>query len=362
MDKHWLLLVAALAVAACGDSSPNPVNGQLPPDDGTGETPGEGGDEDVDGLNGVIIPEGNAENVRSVQWIRNGEGDADDQLIVEGVPLDDSPVQGVYTRAASEDLDGYIAFTKQDDRLDRIFLAMAGETPDGAVRGFVVGEGGQFDIEFGGANYQRDAAFTPPDVETGNGLVSYAGRYVGITDLRDPDQAPRLNPFGENGDQTVPRNLDGTVLSQAIPQKSRVIRGKVFMNVDFADNQVNGVISERTFEDGGRIGDEEYLILKPGDIDEQGNFAGEAEQKVEAEEDLRAFGGYAGAFGGENASGMVGVVTSQESVLRRTVEGGAEDIEESSENGLFVIPRCSSANADPICGELQDVDGLIDPR
>lgn len=105
MTKHWLMLAAVLALAACDGSSPNPVNGQRP-DDG-GDDGGDEGGAQVD----VIVPEDIAGNVASVEWVRGADGDADDQLVITGVPLDDSPIAGVYERAPSEDLDGYIAFS-----------------------------------------------------------------------------------------------------------------------------------------------------------------------------------------------------------------------------------------------------------
>lgn len=234
-------------------------------------------------------------------------------------------------------------------------MALAGETPDGAVRGFAVGEGGQFGIEFGGVDYARDGAFTPPDLGENNGLVSYAGRYAGITDLADLDQNLRLDPGGSDGGQPVPPDT--------VPSQPRTVTGKVFMNVDFADNKLNGVIYDRRYSDGGALGDEEFLRLSPGDIDEAGNFNGAVEQKVAAEEDLRGYGNYAGTFGGENASGMAGALQTPEGVIRgRNAEGEFEDIPLSSERGIWVIPRCSGANADPVCGEVNDIDGPIPAR
>ncbi|MEE4118477.1 MAG: hypothetical protein V2I65_05635 [Paracoccaceae bacterium] len=346
MTKHWLMLAAVLAVAACDGSSPNPVNGP-------GRESDEGGEGGTEA--GVVVPEGIAGNVGSIEWVRGEAGDADDRLIISGVPLDDSPVAGVYERAPSADQDGYLAFSKQDDRLDRIFVALAGETPDGAVRGIVVGDGGQFGIEYGGIDYARTGEFTPPDPGTTNGLVSYAGRYAGVTDLADLDQDLRLNPGGSDGTQPVP--------ADAVPDQPRTVRGKVFMNVDFADNTLNGVIYDRTYSDGAPLGDEQFLRLTPGNIDEAGNFAGTVQQQVAAEEAPRVYGAYAGTFGGENASGMVGALQSQEGVIRRqTADGEFENIELSSERGIWVIPRCSGANADPVCGEVNDIDGLIPAR
>ncbi|MEM1430466.1 MAG: hypothetical protein AAGG09_13515 [Pseudomonadota bacterium] len=367
MWKQASLFALVAAVAACsGDGSPNPVNGNEPADPTNPvEPPPEG----------VIIPEEIADDIGSVRWERGEPGDGDDELIITGLPLDDSPVEGVYTRAPSEDLPGYLAFSKQDDRLDRIFVALAGETPDSAVRGYVAGEGGQFDIEYGGIFFERDGDFTPPDADTVNGLVSYAGRYAAVTDIADPEQNLRLDPSGSDPSNPLP------VPDGATPFQGRTINGKVFMNVDFADNKLNGVIYDRTWSNGQALGDERYILLQDGDIDAAGNFAGNAAQQLAApaptEEEPnpvadppRAVGSYAGTFGGENASGMVGAFSASEHIRRQVPpdpdDPGAppafEDVQFSTERGIWTIPRCGESNSDPVCGELRDVEGIIAPQ
>ncbi|MEM9900623.1 MAG: hypothetical protein AAF865_04715 [Pseudomonadota bacterium] len=363
MWKQVSLLAVAVALAACDDGGPNPVNG-IPED--TGTDPGTPTDPTP---GGIVIPDAISFDLDAVRWERNGAGDADDQLIVTGVTLDDGNIDGVYQRAPDEDVPGYLAFFKQDDRLDRIFVGLAGETPDGAVRGFVVQDGGQFQIEYGGIFYERDGEFTPPDVATVNGLVSYAGEYAAMTDLGDPEQNLRLDPFGPDGTDEVP---DG-----AIPRQGRTITGQVFVNVDFADNAVNGVIYDRTWSNGEALGDELYILLQDGEIDANGNFTGDAAQQLAApaptEENPnpetplpRVVGPFAGAFGGVNASGMAGAFTANDH-LREQLPADPEDpdapptfgdIPLSTERGIFVIPRCGSDESPEVCAGLNDIDDI----
>jgi hypothetical protein len=349
MWKQVSLLALLVALAACEGGSPNPVNGNPPTDDG-------GTDPEPEPLPDVIIPADIAENIESVQWDRGGPGDADDRLIVTGLALDDGQIGGVYTRAPAEDVAGYQAFYKQDDRLDRIYVAVSGEAADGSARAVAALDGGQLDTNFSGIFYERLTPLTRPDVANQNGLVSYAGTYAAVVDVADPEQnlAAPLRP----GDPPAP------------PTQPRTLLGKIFMNVDFADNQVGGVIYDRQWSDGSPQGDEVKIILDPGALDENGNFGGDVRQELRppaptpenpfpTAEPPRGVGSYAGVLAGENASGMAGGLVADEHIRRVNAEGAFEDTPQSSERGVWVIPRCGESGAPDLCDGLGDIDGVI---
>ena len=122
---------------------------------------------------------------------------------------------------------GYLAYTLQEDPLDRFFTAVASESADGSVRGGVVSDGGQFNRFFSGVFYERDGSFTPPTSSTsaGSGQVSYAGDYVGLDNWSGP--VPAL-PAGTNPS-----------IQMAAPGR---VTGQIFFNVNFDDMLVNGSI------------------------------------------------------------------------------------------------------------------------
>lgn len=325
MFKHALPLVAVLALAACEGSSPNPVNGTGVPDD-TGTDP------DVDP---VGIPEELAQDLDGIGFdIGDPNDPSDDTIIVEGVNLDDTPFQTVYSRNQALDVPGYSAFVAQDDRLDRIFVAVAAESPDGSVRAGSVSDGGQFNRFFRGNFYERDGAFTPPNVDENNGLVSYAGLYAGITNLDDLDQ-----------DQSLPN--DPTDPGETRPIQPRQTTGNVFVNVDFADNAVNGTIYDRQFTDGKQLAS---LTLIPTELDENGEFIGDVE--FSGRPDVGDQGEYGGIIGGEEGSSLAGVLVLDNIFVPD--ESDPEDTQFDAEVGTFVLPKCGTDGESDICDGLGD--------
>ena len=329
MFKHALPLVALLALAACEGSSPNPVNGDEPADTGTTD-PGDG-EPTREG-----IPEELAINVTGVSFaVGNPTDPLDDTLTVEGVGADNTPFSAVYSRNAALDVEGYSAFVSQDDRLDRMYVAVAGASPNGEVRAGSVADGGQFNRFFLGNFYERTGDFSRPAVEDANGLVSYAGTYAGITNLSDLDQDQRLD-------------LEPTDPIELAPDQPRQTRGKVFLNVDFADNRVSGSIYDREFTDGKQL---RSVDLIDAELDDNGEFLGEVE--FSGDPDNGRQGSYGGILGGENATAAAGVISLNN--IFDPDENDPEDSEFDREVGTFVLPRCGTPSASDICEGLGDL-------
>lgn len=329
MFKHALPLVALLALAACEGNSPNPVNGGQRPDDPTNP--------DGPDTTPVGIPEELAQNVTGIGYDAGDPNDPnDDVLTVEGVGNDDSPFTAVYARNQALDVEGYSAFVAQNDRLDRIFVAVAADSPNGEVRAGSVADGGQFNRFLRGNFYERTGPYTRPAVTDGNGLVSYAGHYAGVTNLSDLDQDQRL-PVDPNDPPEVQ------------PQQPRQTTGKVFVNVDFSDNKVNGSIYDRQFTDGKQLAS---VTLIESDLDDNGEFAGTVE--FSGRPDIGGQGNYGGILGGENASAVAGVIVLDN--LFVPDENDPEDTQFDNEVGTFVLPRCGTPDASTICDGLGDLN------
>lgn len=327
MWKQASLFALVAALAACtGDGSPNPINGKDP---GEPTNP-------VEPVPDIVIPEAILSDVESLRLEVNDPNDEmDDTLIVTGLQLDTGEIDGVYQRAPEADVPGYRAFFAQDDRLDRIFIALYAEEADGAVYAGAVGDGGQFDKFFRGVFYDRVGDFDPPEE---GGLVSYGGRYAAVTNFGTEETLVDEQP--RPGDPP------------ADPRQPLRIQGEVFFNVDFADNSMNGVVYNRQYENGQPIGD--TLFLDPTGINENGTFEGdvlqETPEQIENGEPPEGVGSYAGVFGGVDAAGLAGGLTAQGHLPTPGPD------ERAVETGVFVIPRCGAAGAPEFCDGLGDIE------
>ncbi len=327
MIRPFSALMTALLLAGCMDGT-NPFS---PVDAGTGT----GTDPD----NTTDFSEF-SNNVQAVSY-----NQATGQLLIDLAALDrsdeDYPLVA-YVRTPALDQDGYIAYTYQDDQLDRHFTAFVAVTPDGVSRGITVSDGGQFNRFYSGTDFIALEPFSNPFgglVSVDNGLVSYAGTYVGLTNI------------DATGDQLLP--VSAGVDDSLYPAQSAIIKGEIFLNVDFGDMLVNGAVYHREWVNAPAALVTESqteldsstgllylprLILTHTDISDTGEFLGDIETQ-----DLNAIGSYAGVFGGTDATGVAGAIYSDGFLPTRDGE---------AEYGIFVLVQCGQPGDAAICDQI----------
>lgn len=295
MKRFWLGIAAGAVLSACGDGT-NPFTVEDPTD--TPES---------------TIPEAIAGDLESFSY------DAASQtLVVSGTSLDDTPFQAVYTRKAALDRNGYEAYTSQESSLGRHYTAYVKEI-DGTRAGVVV-SGGQFGHYFGGAYYERDGAFDPPDTTVAGGVVHYAGSYVGV-----------MNVSGDGGDLLpVAPGTDPSLL----PSQAAEVIGDIFITADFSDNTTDGIIYNRSVPDFGV--NETDLELAPAAIATDGTFTGDVQQNSGS----ATVGSWAGIFGGTDSAVVAGTLF---------VTNHTDNFNNEEEYGTFVLDQCGTAGADPTC-------------
>jgi len=340
VNRIVALLIGSLALAGCLDNK-NPFDEEPAQEEPAEEDPGEE-DPVLDAQGNEVeftdanIPTKLAGDVGSFVFDPGDGTPGSASLVVTGLTLDDGVLNGTYGRNPAYDAPGYVAFTYQDDPLDRHVTALVQETANGAVRGGVIQTGGQFGTFLGGTYYERDGAFTPPDLpnapNTDDGLVSYAGAYVGmINTTGDPaDLLPVLVP----------------VDSELLPTTTAVVEGTIFINVDFADMALNGLIYDRTVPFYGI--DLPDLELWPTAIADDGTFFGEVVMGEDPRDptfvpDDTPIGNYGGIFGGPDASGVAGVLSLDEF---------DDTIDDELEYGAFVLNQCGTAGEAAICDNV----------
>jgi hypothetical protein len=316
MRKPMMALAAVFLFTAC-DGNPFGEIGATPTEDDITDTPEENG-----------IPEAIASNLTALTF------DATAETITVSIGGLDSSPEAVTTFArnlgAEANLpDCYLAYTLQEDPLDRFFTAIVSESADGTVRGGVVSDGGQFNRFFSGVYFERDGDFDPPDSTStfGTGQVSYAGDCVGLDNFTGP--VPNL-----------PAGTDPSIQMQA---PGRVI-GKIFLNVNFDDMLINGSIFNRVTldrdvnpDDGIAVGDASVvptIILTPGDIAEDGTYAGTS---IETDAGDPLGGSYAGIIGGVDGASLAGGII---------ITDFDPNLENESEHGYWVLSQCGTAGED----------------
>lgn len=297
MKRFWQGLAAMTALSAC--SGGNPFTEQQT-DTGTEESG---------------IPEAIASDLDGISYDPTTQ-----TLTVRGISLDNTPYEAVYTRAPALDRGGYEAYSSQEGSLQRHTTAYVKDI--GGTRGAIVMTGGQFESYFGGGVYGRNGTYDPPVPTGSGGLVSYAGNYVGL-----------LNAPGDGGD-LLPV-APGTPASVR-PVQAAEVTGKVLVNADFSDNSVNGTVYNRSAADLPGLTLED-LALAPATIDStNGTFTGDVTIN------LQSRGTYGGIFGGSEASTMAGALFAADHI---------DGVDNEEEFGLFVLPKCGTAGADPLCNQ-----------
>lgn len=243
-----------------------------------------------------------------------------DTLRVDISSLDSTPQYAAYRRDRSLDVGPYRAFTRQEDPLDRLFIGYARQVQ--GVEGTLAMDGGQFSTYYGGVHVEQTGPYSPHRPgQPRNGLVSYAGDYVGILNLDIPDgiATDRRLP--------VPR---GTSAAR-VPGQSVRIDGEAFLNADFTNNEVNGVVDRRRIADPNTtIAGRTRLVpifLIGSTIEDDGSFGG-----VVRLDPRSPVGAYSGVFGGQRAAGIAGGVFLDGDFISQ-VDG-------ENEYGLFVLRQC----------------------
>ena len=319
--KHTAVLLLLCAFIMGCSSGGNPFNSPPPGDGGDGDAP----------PTSSIVPAAIAGSVSSVTF-----DPANQTLVVTGANLDNTPVSTVYTRNAALDRNGFQAYTNQDGAVERHFTAFVAQT--GSVNAAVVSSPSPRNRTFRGAFFDRDGAYDPPIVTADTGVVTYAGSYVGLTNIGDP-----------NGNDLISTNITPAVLQ---PGQALGTDGDVLLSADFADNAVEGNIFNRRLLDtnGNALSNLPSLVLIVAPIAADGTFEGAIEYDIaDANSNTNAFvnvGSYAGIFGGIDAAQVAGGIDLTEFDGAQDFVLGAENEQES---GIFILEACTAASTNPVC-------------
>ena len=319
MSRFWVPLLAAVALGACSTDETTDGGGT---GSGSGTGTGTGGGTAGSILDASLVPTNLRVNVNAIALDY-----ANEVLQVNISSLDTTPLLATYLRDSNLDVPGYQAYRIQEDELDRLFIALAKESDDGAVRAVTLADGGQFNRYFGGGVYERSGTFDRPLIGTGPGVgqVSYAGGYSAVTNLG-------ITGGPSFAGIAVPSGTDPSL----IPGQPARVSGDIFLNVNFADNAVNGSIYNRMIVDTSTA--LATVILVASDIAANGTFAGGVEYA-----DKTGIGNYGGIFGGVSANSVAGLVHLTEF---------APGIENEREHGVFVLTQCGPNNTLPVCAQV----------
>lgn len=308
MHRTSFLLAAALGLAGCGDGQPFTFGAEIT-DPAGDDTTGNGIPEDIG---------------RNVELVAGTAGDGTVDVTVTG--LDGAPAPVSFVRNTNLDVPGYSAYSYQDDPLDRFFVAMVANSNDGDLLGAAVMDGGQFTEYYGGVYYEQIGPYTAD-----TGQVSYAGAYVGLTNIGIFGNELLPVPVGtENGDR---------------PRQMVRLAGDIFLNVNFEEGLINGAITDRELVDLDSDNDISNgiqpielvdVFMTGGDIAADGTFSGAVLLG-----DQTGVGQYAGTFGGTGATSVAGGVF---------LDGDWwDEVDGENEIGLFVLTQCGEAGDDAIC-------------
>lgn len=246
-----------------------------------------------------------------------------DSITVNIFALDGTPNVNEFTRNADLDVPGFLAYTAQEDALDRMYVALSAQSADGSVFATAAGDGGQFGQFSNGTYYEGNGVFTPPAIGPGpgEGQVSYAGDYGGLSGpgLSSTSGKALIKP--DNG--TDPALLPGE------PYR---VSGTIFLNANFAESSVGGTIYDRKLINpaNGKQIDMADIDLHVTGFDASGAFSGEAF------EDTSEVGSYEGIFVGIDAPYAAGAVS----------------LYDNQEVGVFVLTQCGMAGDSEVCDQV----------
>lgn len=328
MSRIFIALAVTASLGACDSANPFMTPQVVDP----GVAPVIDPDNPVN-ANG--IPEILAENLNSVAFDPVAGTLSVDMAALDrndaDIPLEAyTPNPGLATPAMTAQ--GYQVFSYQDDGLDRMFVAIVAQSPDGSVVGAVVVDGGQFNKFFPGGFYATDGNYTPGNPVNDTGLVSYAGTYAGL-----------LNGGGDgSGLIGVPVGTP----EELLPSQPAQIVGSIFLNADFGDNSVNGAIYNRalvnvspalvTLNGGTAL---ESVFLQPAAITDVGTFFGSVE-----DDEKNVVGSFGGTFGGNEATAVAGTTNLDGDFI--------ENFANEQEFGVFVLTQCGQPGEAAICDNI----------
>jgi hypothetical protein len=292
--KRMLYLVSALALlAACNDRSAA-TNDEV-------EQPDTGGGAGSDG--GPTASLGDVDS-----------GTLEDGVVTVVVALDGEDAIQEY--ALTGNVNGYARYDQQETPINRAFTAIAGSSSEeNELVAIVTMDGGQFNRFFGGAVLEQGDFSAPA-----SGFSYYSGNYAGLVNVGSP-----LPPGGGAPDAVTPFGVGEVV-------------GSVYLIADFTDNATEGTIYGRQVDIGNSFQDLEDVVLIATDIAADGTFNGSVELG-----DLTGVGTYSGAFGGDDATYVGGIVALGDGAYVDIFEEGV-DTSNLQEYGLFVIGQCEPAS------------------
>lgn len=260
------------------------------------------------------------------------------QIAISG--LDTTPVLATWARRPAMDVAGFTAFAVQEDALDRLFVAMAGQSNDGSVRAALAHSGGQFNHYYAGATYERTGSYDPPTATGGGpatGQVSYVGTYTGM--LNAGTTYPNRNAVTGAGQGLLATPAGAN--ADTLPSEALRVTGRGFVNANFADNQVNGTIFDRVVVNGPNF-NLGSVILVPAAIDTAaGTFTGTTERPGHPGSST---GTYGGVFGGVDSGGLAGAIN-----LTSVYDTSDSSISNLLERGVFVLNQCGLTTTEAAC-------------
>lgn len=315
MERKIFALVAALALTGCADGG-NPLVGSTEGETDTDTTT------DTAGISDTLT--------KNLVSISDPDGS---QVLVNIASLDGTPLEATFVRRSDLDTSGYVAYALQEDPLDRLFIALTATSNDNSTRAAIVHSGSQFNRYLDGGFYERIGPYNAPFVSDGpgEGQVSYAGTYAGVTNIVPAARGAGLLP--------IPGTVDPNTLPD-LPEENVRVNALIFFNANFADNAINGEIYNRDLiapSDGSVISRQPNIELIVTDITENGDFLGNAEIAGAVGVDV---GDYGGIFGGTDAASVSGVVI---------LEDFNENLEDEEEIGIFVLTQCGQDGDSALC-------------
>lgn len=265
-------------------------------------------EETDDGDDEEVLPDGAVASVGDIS-----DADFEDGVVTIVVPLDGQDTIQEYALTGS--VNGYDRFDQQETDINRAFVALAGSSSDAEeLVAVVTMDGGQFNRFFGGAILEQNE-FSAPD----GGLTYYLGNYAGLVNI-----GQALDPAGDAPDAVIP----------AMPSE---VTGTVYMVADFTDAATEGTIYDRELDISGNLTELPDLVLINTPIGSDGTFNG----AIELLDQTGVGGGYEGAFGGEDAAYVGGVVAVDNTAYTGT---DFEDAPNLQEYGIFIIGQCEPAD------------------